>query len=40
MWLACAGALLAMAVMMYLAIGRERAGESGLGLGAASTSRA
>ena len=30
-WLACTGALLVMALVMYLAIGRERPGESGLG---------
>jgi hypothetical protein len=31
MLLACTGALLAMAIVIYLAIGRERGGESGLG---------
>ena len=41
MWLACTGALLAMAIVIYLAIGRDRGGESGLresvGSGAAVT---
>jgi hypothetical protein len=35
MWLACTGALLVMAIVIYLAIGRERPGESGAKLGAA-----
>jgi hypothetical protein len=38
MWLACTGALLVMAIVIYLAIGRERGGESGLRLGGASGS--
>ena len=29
MWIACAGALLVMALVIYLAIGRERGGEAG-----------
>jgi hypothetical protein len=29
MWLACTGALLVMAAVLYLALGRERTGESG-----------
>jgi hypothetical protein len=41
MLLACTGALLAMAIVIYLAIGRERGGESGLrdsvGSGATAT---
>ncbi|HEV3032433.1 MAG TPA: hypothetical protein VG319_12380 [Polyangia bacterium] len=37
-WLACTGALLVMAIVIYLAIGRERAGESGLQPGGASGS--
>ncbi|HVR01343.1 MAG TPA: hypothetical protein VMT47_04380 [Polyangia bacterium] len=37
-WLACTGALLVMAIVIYLAIGRERAGESGLRLGGTSGS--
>jgi hypothetical protein len=35
MWLACTGALLVMAIMMYLAMGRERPAESGQDLGGA-----
>lgn len=35
MWLACTGALLVMAIVIYLALGRERAGESGAKLGVA-----
>jgi hypothetical protein len=35
MWLACTGALLVMAIVIYLAIGRERSGESGARLGSA-----
>ena len=38
MWLACTGALLVMAIVIYLAIGREHAGESGLRLGGGSGS--
>jgi hypothetical protein len=37
-WLACTGALLVMAIVIYLALGRERAGESGLRLDGASGS--
>lgn len=29
MWIACTGALLVMAIVIYLAIGRERGGEAG-----------
>jgi hypothetical protein len=36
MWLACTGALLVMAIVIYLAIGRERGGESGFRLGVGS----
>jgi hypothetical protein len=38
MWLACTGALLVMAIVIYLALGRERAGESGARLGGAAPS--
>jgi hypothetical protein len=37
-WLACTGALLVMAIVIYLAIGRERVGESGLRVGGVSGS--
>jgi hypothetical protein len=36
MWLACTGALLMMVIGIYLALGRERPSESGLGLEAGS----
>ena len=37
MWIACTGALLAMAIVIYLAIGREHPGEAGFRFGPAST---
>ena len=39
-WLACTGALLVMAVVLYLALGRERPGESGFRVGAAPATAA
>jgi hypothetical protein len=33
MWIACTGALLVMAAVLYLALGRDRGGESGQYLG-------
>lgn len=33
MWIACTGALLVMAIVIYLAIGRERGGEAGFRFG-------
>jgi len=35
MWIACTGALLVMAIVMYLAIGREHPGEAGFRFGPA-----
>jgi hypothetical protein len=37
MWLACTGALLVMAIMLYLALGRERPSESGSRVGGVAT---
>jgi hypothetical protein len=37
MWIACTGALLVMAVVLYLALARDRGGESGQHLGGGAT---